>query len=76
MGKTTTAINLATSLAAAGLKVLLADLDPQGNASTGLSVDYAARGSGSYALLAEGQPLAGLVLEYDGCRPVPASRRQ
>ena len=61
MGKTTTAINLATSLAARGLKVLLADLDPQGNASTGLSVDNAARRSGSYALLAEDQPLAGLV---------------
>lgn len=58
VGKTTTAINIATAMAATGWKTLLIDLDPQGNASTGLGIEAAARINTSYDLLLDQATLA------------------
>ncbi len=57
VGKTTTAINLGTALAAVGEKVLIVDMDPQGNASTGLGVRKAVRGVSIYDVIVDGFPL-------------------
>lgn len=58
VGKTTTAINIATAMAAIGWRTLLIDLDPQGNASTGLGVGNEARIASSYDVLIDGTPLS------------------
>ena len=55
VGKTTTSINLATSLSAINKKILLVDADPQGNASTGLGISYENRDPGLYNLIVTGK---------------------
>ena len=57
VGKTTTAINLGTALAAIGERVLIVDLDPQGNASTGLGIDRRSRNVSTYDVLIGEAPL-------------------
>lgn len=57
VGKTTSAINIATAMAAIGWRTLLIDLDPQGNASTGLGVSAAAREASSYNVLVDELPV-------------------
>ncbi len=76
VGKTTTAINIATAMAATGWKTLLVDLDPQGNASTGLGIPNSARTVSSYDLLLQEATLdqAAQRTDVPGLDIVPATQ--
>ncbi|MFM7028948.1 MAG: ParA family protein [Chakrabartia sp.] len=75
VGKTTTAINLATAMAAIGWRVLLVDLDPQGNASTGLGVGQSQRTQSSYDVLMGGARVvdAAIATRIPGLSVLPAT---
>jgi len=68
VGKTTTTVNIAAAMAQSGLKVLVVDLDPQGNASTALGIDHHAEVPSVYDVLIDGTPLTDVVAE---CTTVP-----
>lgn len=76
VGKTTTAVNLAAALASCGLRVLVVDLDPQGNASTALGIDHRSETPSIYDSLIDGAPLASViqpVADVEGLDCVPAT---
>jgi chromosome partitioning protein len=73
VGKTTTAINLGTALAALGQRILLVDLDPQGNASTGLGIAPADRRYTAYDLLFPEGPLEPLPTSVPNLWIIPAT---
>jgi len=63
VGKTTTTVNIAAALAQAGLKVLVVDIDPQGNASTALGIDHHADVASIYDVLVDGKAIVDVVQE-------------
>ncbi|WP_091126028.1 ParA family protein [Nocardioides terrae] len=76
VGKTTSTVNVAAALAQLGQRVLVIDLDPQGNASTALSVEHFQGTPGTYELLVDGMPLADVAVaapELLGLDVVPAT---
>ncbi len=75
VGKTTTVVNLAAYLALAGRRVLLVDLDPQGNATSGYGVDRSTLDSTLYDVLLGDVPLSSVILptSIQGCELAPAS---
>ena len=76
VGKTTTSVNLAAAMALAGLKVLVIDLDPQGNASTAFGVDHQEDANGTYDVLVGGEPIAEMMVvapRFESLWVLPAS---
>src|SRR3954451_16182738 len=76
VGKTTTAINLAASLAAADMRTLLIDLDPQSNATSGMGIRKGTYSRSTYHVLVHHEPLASILqpTELESMLVAPASR--
>ena len=76
VGKTTTAVNIGAGLAMGGLKVLIVDMDPQGNATTALGVNHPEGTPGTFEVLVEGAPVIDVIQrcpDIDGLYVVPAT---
>ena len=75
VGKTTTSVNLSAALGTAGKRVLLADIDPQGNATSGVGIDKRAVAASTYELLSGGAKPADVVVrtKFAGLSVLPSS---
>ena len=76
VGKTTTAINMAASLACMDQKILLVDLDPQGNASAGSGVDRDSQKATVYEVLMHSVPVSDAIVRTESAFDVIASNRE
>ncbi|MCQ2486863.1 MAG: AAA family ATPase [Clostridia bacterium] len=75
VGKTTTAVNLTAALGAAGIKVLMVDIDPQGNSTSGFGIDKRSLESSAYEVIINGEPAKNAIIhtEFENVDLLPAN---